>query len=326
MVQARVRGRVIVKTAFPLGQRHGHVFTSGRHGRGQAELFLEGVPAEARAHAVGFLESFAAVDFKERDTVVEGGGVFVLAALTRDAKRHLLATSLRGLPKRARLLELRMALPRDRYANPDDDAFVEQFARDMLARPCSGCGGLCDCGGDRFLSSTYRGDEVFTGRVATPTGVFKEHADGSRHKMDATEFFFDDAIYEPMAPVPGELFPGVAHRGTPELERTLPAVEKLLKCAEDEDGATTSLLPVEVRAGDVVFRTGAVCDDPTCFECHQRMDVLAVHHDGRGIVVFAEGMPAPFRVKLDTIVGSIRGPHWEEGDGGEEGDEDEMHD
>jgi hypothetical protein len=310
-----------VKTAFPLGQRRGVVFTSGRHGQDKPELFLENVPVEARETVVDILEHAAGIDLKAGDSVAEDGGVFVVAQLTREAAREMVRTSLRALPKRARLLELRPAARQSCFGNPRAVAEFATLAADMRAQPCTGCGGLCDCGGDRFLSATYRGESVYMGCVATERGMMKEHADGTRHKMSSIEWHFDDALYEPVGPVPGELFLRVARRGTPELERTLPAVKNILQRMEEDTGATTTLLPEEVRTGDLVLRTGALCNDPACSKCHQMLDVLAVHHDGRGLVVDGDGVPAPFRIQLNTIAGSVHGPHWGEDDDGDDDDD-----
>ena len=87
MVQARVHGRPIVKTAFPLGQRRGHVFTSGRHALGRPELVLLNQPLEAKDPAVRMLEFMATLDFKEGGSVVEDAAVFVATAVPRDKAR-----------------------------------------------------------------------------------------------------------------------------------------------------------------------------------------------------------------------------------------------
>ena len=88
-------------------------------------------------------------------------------------------------------------------------------------------------------------------------------------------------------------------------------------------GAKRTMLPTEVRTGDLVFRVDARCKDPDCRNCHQMLEVAAVHHGNRGVIVVDDNVPAPFRISLDTIAASIQGPHWGDGDAMEEEEEEE---
>ncbi len=325
MVQTRVGGRVLVKTAFPLGQRRGHVFTSGRHAQGRPELVLLNQPLEAKNSAVTMLEYMASLDFKEGGMVVEGVVVFVATAVPRDKARELLSTTLRALGRRTRLLQLRRAVDKDRFKTAEEEAYIESLSRDMLTRPCSGCGATCGCGDEKYLSSQLGGESVYTGLIATSDGLYKEHDDGSRHKVDATEFNLDESIYDtPIAVVPDDLHPAPATRGSAEMQAAMGTLEATLSAMEaNVSGAKRTMLPTEVRTGDLVFRVDARCKDPDCRNCHQMLEVAAVHHGNRGVIVVDDNVPAPFRISLDTIAVSIQGPHWGDGDAMEEEDEGE---
>ena len=90
------------------------------------------------------------------------------------------AAALRALGRRTRLLQLRRAVDKDRFKTAEEETYLESLSRDMLARPCSGCGATCGCGDEKYLSSQLGGESVYTGLIATSDGLYKEHDDSER--------------------------------------------------------------------------------------------------------------------------------------------------
>lgn len=303
----RITGRVVVKSSFALSST-GVVYTVGRRARGQAELVLLDVPVNMKDTAITIVEHLAYMDLRDQSSVVHPTSVFLATAIRPAQARVLIATRLRALRASTRLLQLQPATCKGRFDTSEYATFCDDLATDMVNAPCDGCGGMCGCGG-RFLNRNRDGVSTYMGLVAMPDGIFKEHKDGSRHKVNATEQIFDESLYDaPMAIVPSDVFPHVATRGSAEMRAALPLVQAMLREAAED--APVVVDPDEVRAGDWVARVDARCKDEDCRDCHHVLHVLAVHHDDHGLVVSADDIPCAFRIPVDTVAASVHGPHW----------------
>lgn len=315
---APIEGRCIVKTAFPLGQQKGLVFSLGRRARGKAELFFDEVPYDARESATGLLEQLLSLDLDHNDSVADDTGVLVAQKVSSEERARLAEGGLRLLGRRAKVLKICVAMGKDAYVSPEYEDWVKELATTMVNEACTHCGEKCACG-EKYMYFPLDGVSTYSGIVAKDDGMYKEHGDGTLHKMTANEYYLDRSRYDhPPAVVPRDLHPAALQRGTPQMQAVLPVVETLLKrmAANVESvvfGRNALLLPGEVRTGDLIVRCDARCKDATCAKCHMLLEVVAVHAGGRGLVVSQKDLPTPFRISMDTVAGCIRAEHWEDG-------------
>ena len=341
-----VTGRVLIKTSFALGSRTGVVYTIGRHARNLPELFIQDVSLEHKDFAVEDLETFCTDDVKPGEAKVTGEIMYGFGRVSNEEAREMKSTSMRACHERAKLLQVsRVPLLRDVMSEDATrkNAFLLEQARRLADAPCvAGCEDCaCDNSGVRFLYRALDGVSVDTGLIATRDGMFKQHADGTRHLMDMFEFQYDMTLYDD-APV-SLLYVGTegfAKRGDPIME-TAGELAKAAIAATSNGDVTPTILPEEVRTGDFVWmyetdprNVPDEDDDPWAelgFAWTGPMDpvdprrlvmlkVLAVHSGDRGLVVQDRGLPWAHRIAKETVVCSLRFDNWPEGEkSGEEG-------
>ena len=341
-----VTGRVLIKTSFALGSRTGVVYTIGRHARNLPELFLQDISLEHKDFAVQDLETFCTDDVKPGEAKVTGEIMYGFGRVTDEEARQMKSTSMRACHERSKLLQVtRVPLLRDVMSEDATrkNAFLLAQARRLADAPCvAGCENCaCDNSGERFLYRALDGVSVDTGTIATRDGMFKEHADGTRHLMDMFEFQHDMTLYDD-APV-SLLYIGTegwAKRGDPIME-TAGEVAKAAIAATSNGDDIPTILPEEVRTGDFVWMyetdpcrvpdddddpwaelgfAWTTPDDPNDPRRLVMLKVLAVHSGDRGLVVQDRGLPWAHRIAKETVVCSLRYDNWPEGEkSGEEG-------
>lgn len=334
-----VTGRVLIKTSFALGSRTGVVYTIGRHARNLPELFIQDVSLEHKDFAVEDLETFCTDDVKPGEAKVCGELMYGFGRVSDEQAHEMKSTSMRACHERAKLLQVsRVPLLRDvmsEDATRSNALLLAQARRLADARCVAGCEHCaCDNSGERFLYRALDGVSVDTGTIATRDGMFKEHADGTRHLMDMHEFQYDMTLYDDASV--SLLYIGTegwAKRGDPIME-TAGELAKAAIAAMYNGNVTPTILPEEVRTGDFVWmyetdpRTvpdedddpwaelgfaWTTPDDPNDPRRLVMVKVLAVHSGDRGLVVQDSGLPWAHRIAKETVVCSLRLDHWPDG-------------
>ena len=103
------------------------------------------------------------------------------------------STTLRALGRRTRLLQLRPAVDKDRFKTAEEE--VPRVPGATCWRAVQRLRGHVRLR-RRKRTSSQLGESVYTGLIATSDGLHKEHGDGTRHKVDATEFNLDESVYD----------------------------------------------------------------------------------------------------------------------------------
>lgn len=353
-----VTGRVLVKTRFALGSQTGVIYTIGRHARKQPELFVEDIPYEKKDDVVEDLEAFCTHNVKFGDVKLNGRVMYGFGRVSDEEAVKMKNTSMRACHKRAKLLKV-TPVPILRNMQPEDEeraaAFLLAQARRLADAPCAAGCEHCECttGGLRFLYRQLEGVSVDTGTVATRDGMFKEHADGTRHLMDMHEFKYDMTLYDDASVSLLELgTDGFAKRGDPIMEtatKLAGTVISRMMNYDDEaevqraplstDDIDLTFLPEEVRTGDFVWMyetdprnvpdddddpwaelgfAWTTPDDPNDPRRLNMLKVLAVHSGNRGLVVQDRGLPWAHRIAKETVVCSLRLDNWPELEQGDE--------
>ena len=341
-----VTGRVLIKTSFALGSRTGVVYTIGRHARNLPELFIQDISLEHKDFAVQDLEAFCTDEVKPGEAKVTGEIMYGFGRVSDEEARQMKSTSMRACHERAKLLQV-TRVPLLRNVMSEDatrkNAFLLAQARRLADAPCvAGCESCaCDNSGERFLYRTLDGVSVDTGTIATGDGMFKQHADGTRHRMDMFEFQYDMTLYDDASV--SLLYVGTegyAKRGDPIMETATKVAKAAIAATSDGDVIPT-ILPEEVRTGDFVWMyetdprnvpdedddpwaelgfAWTTRDDPNNPRRLCMLKVLAVHSGDRGVVVQDRGVPWAHRIAKETVVCSLRYDNWLEGEkSGEEG-------
>ena len=129
------RPSIAIKTAFAPGSTAGIVYTAGRHKAKQAELVMRNIPLTHKAAVAEFLDLLA-------DTAVAAGETrrldrmaFVVSMPSAEKTAQLLRDHMQACSKRASVLELRQAVPKNVF-KADHDASVDELARTFMKRPC----------------------------------------------------------------------------------------------------------------------------------------------------------------------------------------------
>lgn len=334
----RIDGAILVKSSFEIvdgAESTGCVFTDGFRGRGMPEVVMTKVSANAKATVEAFFRTVA-----EKGTPIPPGKLIPLEGeflatkeVTLKQRAHLLSTCMDFkccAPEDLCLVRIACVPRKDEFEDEASETRLLEEAVNAKTAPCTSCQTVCSCepgSGSRHLCPKFDGDQVSTGIYAEVDGMYKVHADGTRHKMTAKEYQLDNSLFDNaliMVPDDPKRFRIKRHDvvGAPKAGSALlfmslfvkRSVAKGAAVPEEAIADCVKALPDEVRTGDIVFRHDARCKDlGQCGNCIDTLEVVAVHAEGRGLVVVPKNSPVPFRVADDTILLSVRGPHWQNG-------------
>lgn len=331
----RIDGAILVKSSFAPGEPRGCVFTDGFRGRGMPEVVMTKVPVNGKESVEAFFRAVAEKgDPVLPDKLIPIAGEFLATKeVTLKQRAHFLSTCLDlkcCAPQDLCLVRIACVPRKDEFEDEESEARMLEEAVNAKTAPCTSCqtAGSCDpelCA--RQLCPDLDGERVSTGIYAELDGMYKVHADGTRHKMTAKEFQLDNSVFpDATFIVPGDpkRFRIKRHqmvKNSKEASALLfmsrfvkRSVAKGAAVPEEAIADCVKALPDEVRTGDIVFRHDARCKDlGQCGNCIDTLEVVAVHAEGRGLVVVPKGAPVPFRVADDAILLSVRGPHWQNG-------------
>ena len=300
------------------------VYTKGRIAQHGPELCFPDVPTELRPRARELLRFLAPRPVLDGQITGDSGQPIRVDAAT-PAQRRSLQPDLVGVGRNASLLVLRPATPATRYDGPEEAAALDLMAAEMVARGC-GQGGECCAAGTGCTAgngplAVYRqldGVSTFAGMTICSDGFYRLHGetrdlDAPSHKMSACEWAFTLSAYDDAQTVVIDAKPDAyVHKNTAATEKALLLVNRVLEPAEDE-GFATEALPDEVREGDtaiLVVPQAACCAVEICQARIRFVEVLAVHHHNRSVVVHDTDKEFPYRVAGDVVLGAIRGDHW----------------
>ena len=198
------RPSIAIKTAFAPGSTAGIVYTAGRQQAGRA--VMRNIPLTPGGGG-RFLDLLADTAVASGETRRLDRMAFVVSMPSAEKTAQLLRDHMQACSKRASVLELRQAVPKNVF-KADHDASVDELARTFMKRPCVDCEAGCGCG-VKAMYKTLDGVDTITGIVATSSGFKKLHADendldAEGHHMSAEEFNLDLSVYDnPFAPVAG---------------------------------------------------------------------------------------------------------------------------
>lgn len=311
---------VRVESRFPGRAPQGSLFTNGLHAKGKPELYITDVPREHKPRVK------AHVEFLVNRTVLAGevtgiGEIpFVVKAKDSDDTQELLSTTMSACSPHASILELCKVDPVASYEDDAEcDLHLSQMAEGLKMQ------GGCSRGTEGCMSepsALYRavkGEEAFTGIVVKKEGFIKLDAasrdlNAPGHLMTSGEWRLDMSVYDgassTVIPYTSAKF---VHRDG--LEDDVEVARAQIKPILDRaiaSGFPSEAVPTEVRRGDtaLLFFSGVgCCDSPTCQRRCKLVEVLAVHHNGLGIVV-DDDSGWPLRIQLNAVHGAIRGEHW----------------
>ena len=310
------RPSIAIKTAFAPGTGSGMVYTAGRHKAKQPELVMRNVPLTHKAAVAEFLDLLADTAVASGETRRLDRMAFVVSMPSAEKTAQLLRDHMQACSKRASVLELRQAVPKNVF-KADHDASVDELARTFMKRPCVDCEAGCGCG-VKAMYKTLDGVDTFTGIVATSSGFKKLHADendldAEGHHMSAEEFNLDLSVYDnPFAPVAGLDVVGAYARRETAPPEAWALLHDVLSSFQDEELKVVAA-PGEVRCGDAAFvydTSDSCCPNKLCKNRIHCLEVLAVHSGGRGIVVCSEKIAFPYRIELAHVLYSGPGGFW----------------
>lgn len=331
----RIDGAILVKSSFAPGESRGCVFTDGFRGRGMPEVVMTRVSVDAKATVEEFFRTIAekAVHIPPGKLMPIAGEFLATKEVTLKQRAHFLSTCMEPFkcaPQDLCLVRIACVPRKDEFEDEESETRMLEEAVSAKTAPCTGCQTACSCDPGlcaRQLCPNVDGERVSTGIYAELDGMYKVHADGTRHKMSAKEYQLDNSVFDNatiMVPDDPKRFWIKRHdvAGEPKAGSALLFMSRFVKRSVAKGAAVpeeavadcVKALPDEVRTGDIVFRHDARCKEPgQCGDCIDRLAVLAVHAEGRGLVVMHTNTPVPFRAADDTILLSVRGPHWQNG-------------
>lgn len=290
--------QIVTKTDFPADGGLGTIWTVGRHALGLPELCTLNVVPSLREVAYDVLSELAEDSTVTKNIVVPLGDRMMYAAylMPKSSSKPLIQTTLQGCDADARILRFKAVAPKEAFMNAETDAKVLREAQELV-KPALGETPCDDC----YVPLTVFVDDdpVNPGIRVTTNGFRKEHADGTTHKMSGAEYTYDCSAYDdPFAVVPNGA-KGLLRCEAAD-ETVMGKIQAVLATRyKDKD---VELQPTEVRAGDttVSWVEGGFMIST----------VLAVHAGNRGVIVAQDECWGPSRIPIETVLGSVHGPHW----------------